>query len=328
MAAVNLFTLEGSEPAMAADSNLFSIPASLTDRYRVEEERIAPTASIPENLPALGEMTFYIPPYTDALLALPELAFELELSIQKRKLNSTIWEPLNELDKVAPVNLIAHSIFSSVQVSLCNRLVSDCATNYPYRAMFEVLTTYSEGALRTALTSSGFYFDTPGSMDTYANNKGEAARHKLFTENKWVQLSGKIYSDVTSQEKNLVTGVPVHIRFQLNKPEFYLRNFSDVALINLDATTEYRAFLRNPRLLIKRYVGTPDFMNSLAKHLLTTTAKYHLEKQLLRVNDIPLGTTGTQLPNIHMGQVSIARLILQLNLVHLNRVVYFRFPKC
>ena len=88
MVAVNLFTLEGSESAMAADSNLFSVPASLTDRYRVEEERIAPTASIPENLPALGEISFYIPPYTDALLALPELAFEMELSIQKRRNNS------------------------------------------------------------------------------------------------------------------------------------------------------------------------------------------------------------------------------------------------
>ncbi|GAV09144.1 hypothetical protein RvY_18738 [Ramazzottius varieornatus] len=141
MAAVNVFTLEGPEPATAADSNLFSVPASLTDRYRVEEERIAPTAAIPENLPALGEMTFYIPPYTDALLALPELS------------------------------------------------------------------------------------------------------------------------------------------------------------------QEHRGFIRNPRLLIRRYVGTPDFMNSLAKQLVTTTAKYQLEKQLFRVIDIPIGATGTQLPNIHMGQV-------------------------
>ena len=278
---------------MAADSNLFSVPASLTDRYRVEEERIAPTASIPENLPALGEISFYIPPYTDALLALPELAFEMELSIQKRRNNSNVWEPLAVEDKVAPVNLIAHSLFSAVQISLCNRLVSDCAVYYPYRAMIEVLTTHTEGAMRTALTSSGFYFDTPGSMDTFADNEGEIARQKLFTDHTWVQLSGKVYSDVTSQEKNLVTGVPVHIRFVLNKPEFYLRRWCETNLLAGEYPKEYRAFIRSPRLLIKRYVGTPDFMNSLAKHLTTTTAKYHLEKQLLRVVDIPVGTTGT-----------------------------------
>ncbi|GAV09630.1 hypothetical protein RvY_19134 [Ramazzottius varieornatus] len=310
MAAVNLFTLEESEPAMAADSNLFSVPASLTDRYRVEEERIAPTAVIPEHLPAFGEMTFYIPPYTDASLALPELAFELELSIQKRKVNTNLLEALSEDDKVAPVNLIAHSLFRSVQISLCNRLVSDCAQHYLYRAMIEALTTYSEGALRTALTSAGFYYDTPGAMDAAAENKEEVARQKLFTAHKWVQLSGKVYSDVTSQEKNLVTGVPVHIRFQLNSPAFYLRSWGDNDL--LAPGKEYRGFIQNPRLLIKRYVGAPDFMNSLAKNLVTTTAKYHLEKQLLRVIDIPIGTTGTQLPNIHMGQEMKQSTALQI----------------
>lgn len=137
-------------------------------------------------------------------------------------------------------------------------------------------------------------------MDSAPENKGEIARQKLFTANKWVQLSGKVYSDVTSQEKNLVTGVPVHLRFQLNSPSFYLRSWGDINILNGDAAKEYRAFIRNPRLLIKRYVGTPDFMNSLAKHLVTTTAKY---QQLLRTNDIPMGTTGTQLSNIHMGQV-------------------------
>lgn len=32
----NMYTIDGSEPAMASDSDIFSIPASFVDRYRVE----------------------------------------------------------------------------------------------------------------------------------------------------------------------------------------------------------------------------------------------------------------------------------------------------
>jgi hypothetical protein len=44
-------------------------------------------------------------------------------------------------------------------------------------------------------------------------------------------------------------------------------------------------------------------MIALSKQLLTKTAKYHTEKPLLRVNDLPQGTQSTVISNIHLGQL-------------------------
>ena len=110
---------------MASDSDIFSVPASLTDRYRVEDEKLGPVSSMSEEGPALGELAFFVPASSHGLISLPELSFEFELSIKKKRANETAWTAINETDKVAPVNFIAHSVFQSCQVSLCNRTISD-----------------------------------------------------------------------------------------------------------------------------------------------------------------------------------------------------------
>jgi hypothetical protein len=189
----NLFMLEGSEPAMSADSDLFSIPASLTDRYKFTDEKLPPVSSMSEESPAAGELAFLIPPSAEGLLALPYLGFEFDMSIKRKKPSEAVWSRITNADNVAPVNLIAHSIFQSCQVSLCNRVVSDIS-HYPYRAVLEVLTTFTPDAAAKQLTSSGFYMDTAGFMNDSAENKGEIARKKLFTDNEWVELSAKVKS--------------------------------------------------------------------------------------------------------------------------------------
>lgn len=132
--------------------------------------------------------------------------------------------------------------------------------------------------------------DTAGSFETHATNIGEINRRNLFVNNPWVQLSGKIISDVTNQEKNLITGVSLGVRFALANPDFYLRNYWDPTTEAAGNAIEYRAFIRNPRLLVRRYIGAPDFMIALERQLKDRTAKYHIEKSLLRIHDIPRGT--------------------------------------
>ena len=289
---------------MAADSNMFTVPATLADRYRTEEERIGPQTVVPEASPAVGDISFFCPPSSHAFISLPELAFELELAIKKRPINTVgEWNFIEANDPVAPVNFIAHSIFQTCQVSLSDRVVSDTSTNYPYRAMFEALTMYSESAVKTQLTAGGFYGDTPDQHENHVANLGEQQRQKLFVDMKWVEFSGKVLSDVTEQSKNLITGVPIKVKYVLNRPEFYLRTWTPAPVEGAPPAMDYRLFIRNPRLLVKRNVGTPDFMNAVAKRLIETPAKYHLEKQILRVNDIPRGVQSHTISNMHLGQL-------------------------
>lgn len=79
------------------------------------------------------------------------------------------------------------------------------------------------------------------------------------------------------------------------------------------AAFEYRAFIRQPRLHVRRYISSPDYMIALQKQLLTKTAKYHLEKSLLRINDVPKGTQSTMIYNVHLGKKHVTGITFCLS---------------
>ena len=78
------------------------------------------------------------------------------------KANSTALDPNTQ---VGPVNLFLHSLFSQVDVSLNEQLISPSTNTYPYRAMIETLLNYGEEAKTSQLSMALFYKDTPGKMD-------------------------------------------------------------------------------------------------------------------------------------------------------------------
>ena len=67
--------------------------------------------------------------------------------------------------EVGPVILFFHSLFSKVDVSLNEELISPSANTYPYRAMFETLLNHGEEAKKSQLSMLLFYKDTPGKMN-------------------------------------------------------------------------------------------------------------------------------------------------------------------
>lgn len=85
-----------------------------------------------EDSPAMGEISFFVPASAHGLISLPELSFELEMSIKKKKPADLAWSAIDPTDKIAPVNFIAHSIFKACQIQLNNRTVSDTGTYVCY----------------------------------------------------------------------------------------------------------------------------------------------------------------------------------------------------
>jgi len=73
----------------------------------------------------------------------------------------------------APVNLLLHSMFSQIDISLNGTLISNATNTYPYRALMETLLTYGEDAKQSQLTRQLFYKDEAGRMDSVlVNNQG------------------------------------------------------------------------------------------------------------------------------------------------------------
>ncbi|XP_055354695.1 uncharacterized protein F54H12.2-like [Paramacrobiotus metropolitanus] len=162
--------------------------------------------------------------------------------------------------------------------------------------------------MNTNLTTGGFYLDTSGYLNSPVNNNGAQRRKDLFTNNGWVELSGRLFTDITMQDKPLLPGVSMGIKFIMSKPEFHLQTYAAPTGDKTTATQgtpeyEYRTFLRNPCLYLKRYIPTPDYLTAITQMLGTKTAKYHIERTLMRVHDITKSTQSTVVANLHIGQI-------------------------
>ncbi|XP_055344937.1 uncharacterized protein F54H12.2-like [Paramacrobiotus metropolitanus] len=192
-----MLMMENSEPAMQLENQLFALPATLTDRWRTEHEKLNPTTILTDNGSA-GDINFFIPPSTSGLLSLADMILELEVGIKVRQ---------------------------------------------------------------------------------------------------YVQLSGKLFSDLFDQSKPLCTGVPVNIRLVVSRPEFALRVW------DTDTTKTFKPFIRNARLSVRRYIPSPDFLTAVAGELLKKTVKYHIERVVMRVSDIPQRTQSTVISNLQIGQI-------------------------
>lgn len=87
---------------------------------------------------------------------------------------------LPEKEAVAPVNLFLHALFSQVDVSLNERVISASSNTYPYRAYIETLMNYGEDAKKSLLSCECFYKDTNlnvvDPLQTENGNKGQIGR--------------------------------------------------------------------------------------------------------------------------------------------------------
>ncbi len=288
------FILQDSEPAMQAENQLFAVPSSFTDRWKTEFERINPATVLTED-GSSGDITFYIPPSSHGLLSLNDIYLELEVAIKTRT-GSNEWQFMTTADKAAPVTNFLHSLFQNLTVEMGGRTITDSSNYYAYRAYMENLLNHTAGAVMSQLSSSLFFLDEPAKFND-ETNIAEISRRNYLTRGHFAQMSGRIAADLFDQSKPLITGMGLNIRLVLSKPDFCIRVWDP------DTSKQFRAFVKNPRLHIRRYVPSPDYLLAVSQQLQTKTAKYHIERTVMRVTDIPRGTQSTVVSNIQIGQL-------------------------
>lgn len=126
-------------------------------------------------------------------------------------------------DSVSLVNLSAQSLFSQVDVKLGDTLVSESNNLYMYRAMIESLLGFGSDCKRSQLQMSGYYKDTAGKMNELSDqNKGWASRKGLTNLSAVTQLMGRVHSDISSQDRYILNGVDVNLKFTRNSDAFVL----------------------------------------------------------------------------------------------------------
>ena len=133
--------------------------------------------------------------------------------------------------QVSPVNLFLHSLFSQVDVSLNERLISTSTNTYPYCAMIESLLNYGKEAKTGQLSMAMFHKDTAGKMNVVnplaaddEGNLGLKARYEFTKESHTVDMMGPIHSDIFFQHRLMLNGV--NLRIKLNRAKNHSRSCS------------------------------------------------------------------------------------------------------
>ena len=133
----------------------------------------------------------------------------------RAKLQRANGDDLADDDQVGPVNNFMHSLFSQIDISLNGTLITSSTNTYPYRAYIENLLSYGPSAKESQLTASLFYKDTAGKMDV-ANpliaapadsNLGLKKRASFTSENRTVDMIGRIHSDIFFQQRHILNEV-------------------------------------------------------------------------------------------------------------------------
>jgi hypothetical protein len=194
--------------------NPLFIQSSITGEY---DEVITTANAISPDGNALGAFEFVVP-------GAPELFRDLNNSFLKLRLKVTDAANANlgANDPVAPVNLLLHSLFANVTVTLCGKEITEKDSLYPYRAYLETLLTYSQEVLKTRAITEGWAKDDGPLMNNItlavqANqpdpNSGFVERRRTILQSRAFTLIGRPHVDLFHQNLDIPPDCKMVIRF-------------------------------------------------------------------------------------------------------------------
>ncbi len=196
--------------------------------------------------------------------------------------------------KVGPVNLFLHSLFSQIDVSLNEKLISCSSPSYAYRAYLETLLSFGPAAKESQLTAALWYKDTAGQMDaTTDDNEGLAARKNLTSRSRVVGMMGKIHSELFFQSRLLLNGLDLKLRLVRSKDAF--------ALMGADGTFKTR--ITEASMFIRKVKLSPAVQIAHIKALEKGTAKYPIRRVEIKQFSVPKGNLSANQENLFLGQL-------------------------
>jgi hypothetical protein len=217
----------------------------------------------------------------------------LHVSVKVTKADGTA---LGNDANVAPENNWFHTLFSQVDLSLNETLISPANMTYPYRAYMENLLTFGGDAKESQLTSQLFYSDTVNNFDVEPKAECEETNPAMHTRREYVKNShaiemiGRLHLDVFHQSKLLLNGVDMKIRLNRSKDTFNLHYIPAAAgfLTKIcEATLYVRKVKLNPRVQLAHLKG-----------LEKGTAKYPVRRVEVKTFSVPAGEFQAKNPNL------------------------------
>ncbi|GFX65950.1 uncharacterized protein F54H12.2 [Trichonephila clavipes] len=202
------FLLKDSPECAKSELNLFTLPPTQTVIEKGQWIQFHPIANVTDG----GPVEFLISGGGEDYLDLSQTQLYVKAKILKND-----GKVLTDDDKIGPVNLCLHSLFSQVDISLNGRNVSSSCNTYPYRAILETILNHGYDSKTSQLSSEIYYKDTAGRMNIYYDddkepNEGFNKRASLFKKSATVDMIGRLHVDLFNQDRLLLNLVDLKIK--------------------------------------------------------------------------------------------------------------------
>ena len=276
-----------------SELDLFSVPPTQTSIEKGQWEEFHPISTISDG----GPIEFFVPGSGEEYLDLNQSQLYLKAKITKADGSN-----LTEADHVGPVNLFLQSLFSQIDVSLNERLISPSTPTYPYRALLETLLSYGSDAKNSQLTTALFYKDTAGKIDN-ANpmagddnvNRGLKRRHEYTQNSQVVDMIGPIHSDIFFQDRHMLNGVDVKLKF--------IRSSNAFCLMATGPNPTYKVVILDASLFVRKVKVSSAVMLGHMKALEKGTAKYPIKRNVCKMVSVPRGNLTLTQDHVFLGQL-------------------------
>ncbi|GFX50567.1 uncharacterized protein F54H12.2 [Trichonephila clavipes] len=165
-----------SPECVKSELELFNLPGTQTVIQDGQWKQFHPLSNVFDNAP----VEFHISGSAEDYIDLSQTQLYVKAKIVK--VDNT---PITKDDTIGPVNLFLHSLFSQVDVSLNDRVVSNSSNTYPYRSYIETLLNHGYDSKTSQLTAELFYKDS---------DDGLKKRTEFLKESATVDMIGCIHS--------------------------------------------------------------------------------------------------------------------------------------
>ncbi len=270
---------------------IFQTPIVDTGIERIEWVGFRPVSQLTIGSP----VEFNIPGHSTSYIDLKKTRIHIKLRLVKGD-----GKPVSAENSVGLVNLSLQSMWSQVDVSLQNQVVSpSIANNYGYKSMIDVLLHNEEDPKLTQLQTQLFFQDTHNAMDDpnpgEGQNNGLLKRYELTKDGKSVDLEGPLYTDICSQGRLILNGVPINIKLWQQKSAFTLMSSEDNADYNIEITDAV--------LKVCMVKVSPGVMIGHGEALQKSPASYPFVRTDIRSFAIPAGQYTAAIENIFQGAI-------------------------
>nr|XP_006632725.1 PREDICTED: uncharacterized protein F54H12.2-like [Lepisosteus oculatus] len=204
-----------------------------------------------------------------------------------------------DIDAAARVSLVNYpiaAIFSQVDITVGDRLISQSNNCYPYRAFIESVLNYSEETLKTQNSTGLFYKDTAGEHESTildGRNQRFRKRASYTTQSRKLELLGDIHAVLFFQDQLLLDGVDLKIKLTSNRDPF--------CLMNNDG--EHKLSVLSASLFVKRVRVSPGVRLGHAEALVEANPKYPIDRVQMKVFSLPAGIRVCNQENLFLGQL-------------------------